>query len=294
MASALIFGVTGQDGYYLTELCKARGIEPVGISRTSTEYQGDVGRYEHVESFIRRFQPSYIFHVAANSSTRHDVLFENHETISTGTLNILEATKRNCPTAKVFITGSGVQFRNHGKPISEQDPFEASSLYSVARIQSVYAARYYRSLGIHAYVGYLFHHESPLRKPIHVSQKIALAVQRIARGSEEILELGDISVVKEWTFAKDVAEGMFTLLLQEQVHEAIIGSGIGYSIEQWLDCCFHEIGKDWKPYVRLQEAYKSEYPILISHPALIHQLGWQPKVSFEQLAKMMIQSNRNR
>ncbi len=291
MANALIFGAAGQDGYYLTELCKARGIEPIGVSRTSIEYQGDVGRYEQVESLIRRFQPSYIFHIAANSTTRHDALFENHETISTGALNILEATKRHCPTTKVFITGSGVQFRNLGRPISEHDPFEANSPYSIARIQSVYAARYYRSLGIHAYVGYLFHHESPLRKPNHVSQKIALAVQRIAHGSKEILELGDISVIKEWTFAKDVAEGIFTLLQQERVYEAIIGSGIGYSIEQWLDRCFHEIGKDWKPHIRLQKAYKSEYPILISHPVLIHQLGWQPKVNFEQLAKMMVQSN---
>ena len=178
----------------------------------------------------------------------------------------------------MFITGSGVQFRNLGRPISEHDPFEANSPYSIARIQSVYAARYYRSLGIHAYVGYLFHHESPLRKPNHVSQKIALAVQRIAHGSKENLELGDISVIKEWTFAKDVAEGIFTLLQQERVYEAIIGSGIGYSIEQWLDCCFHEIGKDWKPHIRLQKAYKSEYPILISHPVLIHQLGCNPKL----------------
>ena len=291
MANALIFGAAGQDGYYLTELCKERGIEPIGISRTSIKYQGDVARYEHVESFIRRFQPSYIFHVAANSTTRHDALFENHETISTGTLNILEAAKQHCPTTKVFITGSGVQFHNVGKPISEQDPFEASSPYSIARIQSVYAARYYRSLGVQAYVGYLFHHESPLRKPNHVSQKIALAAQRITQGSKEILELGDISVIKEWTFAKDVAEGIFTLLQQEQAFEAIIGSGIGYSIEQWLDCCFHEIEIDWKPHVRIQKAYKPEYPILISHPVLIHQLGWQPKVNFEQLAKIMIQSN---
>ena len=79
MANALIFGAAGQDGYYLTELCKARGIEPIGVSRTSIEYQGDVGRYEQVESLIRRFQPSYIFHIAANSTTRHDALFENHE-----------------------------------------------------------------------------------------------------------------------------------------------------------------------------------------------------------------------
>jgi len=185
--NALIFGANGQDGYYLQMSCKQKEIIPICISRHGNGVQGDVSEYSQVEELVKQYRPSYIFHLAANSTTRHDVLFENHETISTGTLNILEAVKKHCPSAKVFITGSGVQFKNNGKPISENDPFEASSPYSIARIQSVYAARYYRSLGIQTYVGYLFHHESPLRKPSHVSQKIALAVQRIDRGNNEII-----------------------------------------------------------------------------------------------------------
>ncbi len=292
MPTALIFGANGQDGYYLSQYCLEKGIEPIGISRSGNWIHGDVCHYSQVEQSIRQYLPTYVFHVAANSTTSHEALFENHQTISTGTLNILESVKKHCPTAKVFITGSGVQFRNDGRPISESDPFEAGSPYSIARIQSVYAARYYRSLGIQTYVGYLFHHESPLRKPNHVSQKIALAVQRIAQGSKEVLDLGDISVVKEWTFAKDVSEGIFTLLAQEQIYEAIIGSGIGHSIEQWLECCFREIGEDWRPHVRIQEAFRPEYPILVSSPAVIRQLGWQPKVNFEQLAKIMVRPTK--
>jgi len=135
------------------------------------------------------------------------LVWQNHATIATGSLNVLEAVYKHSPAARVFITGSGVQFENRGVPISETDPFEASSLYGVSRIASVYAARYYRSLGVKAYVGYLFHHESPLRKPHHVSRKIVDAVRRISAGSDEIIELGDVSVRKEWTFAGDVAGG---------------------------------------------------------------------------------------
>jgi GDPmannose 4,6-dehydratase len=287
---AMIFGANGQDGHYLHELCRLKGIEPVGVSRTGDWLRGDVARYDQVEQLIREHQPAYVFHVAANSTTRHDALFENHETISTGTLNILEAVKRHSPATKVFITGSGLQFKNTGRPISEKDEFEASSPYSVARIQSVYAARYYRSLGICAYVGYLFHHESPLRKPNHVSKMIALAVQRIAAGSEEIIELGDISVAKEWTFAGDVAEAVMMLVEQDGVFEAVIGSGKAYTIEDWLDCCFSLVGKDWRGHVKIKEGFRAEYPVLLSDPATIHSIGWQAKTDIGALAAMMVEA----
>jgi len=177
---------------------------------------------------------------------------------------------------------------NNGKPISENDPFDASSPYSVARIQSVYAGRYFRSLGIKVYVGYLFHHESPLRKPNHVSKMIALAAQRIAAGSDEKIDLGDISVEKEWTFAGDVARAMFTLISQDAIFEATIGSGTTYSIRDWLDQCFGLIAKNWHDYVRIREGFVPEYKRLVSNPALIKSLGWSPTVSLAELARMMM------
>ncbi|MBI4429732.1 MAG: GDP-mannose 4,6-dehydratase [Ignavibacteriales bacterium] len=291
MENALIFGANGQDGYYLAEVCKYRGIDPIRVSRTDVEVQADVSKLEQVEDLMKKYQPTFVFHLAANSTTRYDALFENFETISRGTLNVLEAAKRYSPKTKVFITGSGVQFKNVGKPISECDDFEANSPYGMSRIQSVYAARYYRSIGIRTYVGYLFHHESPLRKPHHVSQKIAMAVRRITRGHNEILELGDITVVKEWTFARDVAEGILTLLLQEDIFEAAIGSGKGYSIENWLQLCFGLIDRDWRNFVRPQKDFISEYSILVSNPSTMNRLGWQASVPIDKLAKMMIQSS---
>ncbi len=285
---AIIFGANGQDGYYLNELCRLKGIEAVGVSRSGGWVHGNVSNYEQVEQFVKTYSPSYIFHLAANSTTHHDALFENHGTISTGTLNILEAARIHSPTAKIFIAGSGVQFENKGTPISEVDPFDANSPYSVARIQSVYAARYYRSLGLRVYVGYLFHHESPLRQAHHVSKLIALAVVRIADGSREIVELGDVSVKKEWTFAGDVARGILTLLDQENVFEAVIGSGVAYSIENWLEQCFGRIGKDWQDHVRIREGFTPEYKCLVSNPRTINSVGWSPDVEFEELAKMMV------
>jgi GDPmannose 4,6-dehydratase len=250
--------------------------------------RGDVSSYEQVEELVKKYSPSYIFHVAANSTTRHNALFENHETISTGTLNILEAARIHSPTAKIFITGSGVQFENKGSPISEVDKFDANSPYAVARIQSVYAARYYRSLGSRVYVGYLFHHESPLRKPHHVSKIIALAARRIGDGSKDTIDVGDISVKKEWTFAGDTAKGIFTLIDQDDVFEAVIGSGVAYSIENWLEQCFGIIGKDWHDHVQIRKGFTPEYKCLVSNPKTINSLGWSPSVGIQELARMMM------
>jgi GDPmannose 4,6-dehydratase len=285
---ALIFGANGQDGYYLSQQCREQGIESIGISRSGNYFQGDVSNYEQVEQLIKHYTPDYIFHLAANSTTLHDALFENHQTIATGTLNILEVIYKHSPKTKVFIAGSGLQFKNDGYPISEQTPFAATSPYAVARIQSVYAARYYRSLGLPVYVGYLFHHESSLRKSNHVSKKIVLAVQRIAAGSNEIIELGDITVEKEWTFAGDVTRGILTFVKQDNVFEAVIGSGQAYSIENWLEQCFNIIGKNWHHHVKLLDKFTSEYKCLVSEPQLINSLGWVPLVQFPDLALMMI------
>jgi len=289
--TALIFGADGQDGHYLRKRCEElhMTVYAMALSQSQDCLAGDISDYRLVDEWVRKCKPNYIFHLAANSSTRHEVLFENHAAISTGTLNVLEAVRRHQPTCRVFITGSGVQFENTGKPISEKDPFAATSAYSVARIHSAYAARYYRRLGVMAYVGYLFHHESPLRKKDHLCQVIAETCKRIRQGSHERLKLGDISVRKEAAFAGDIVEGIFTLVSQDTVFEATIGTGVAYSIQDWLETCFKQIGKDWRDYVDVaSEGFTPEYRTLVSDPTTIHSLGWRPKVSFNELAEMML------
>ncbi|MFT3823236.1 MAG: GDP-mannose 4,6-dehydratase [Chitinophagaceae bacterium] len=286
--TAIIFGANGQDGYYLTQLLQQQHIEVVPVSRKAGGIQADVGDKETVQALVSKYKPAYIFHLAANSTTRHDALFENHAAISTGTLNILESVKTLHPSAKVFISGSGLQFRNEDKPIKETDPFEARDAYSVSRIQSVYAARYYRSLGIQTYLGYFFNHDSPRRTPRHVTKMIANAVKNIAAGQEEIIEIGDMSVKKEWGYAGDIVEAIWTLVQQDTVTEATLGTGEAYSIQEYIETCFNLVGKDWKKYVQPRQGFTAEYRQLVSDPATIFLLGWRPATSFTDLAKIML------
>jgi GDPmannose 4,6-dehydratase len=122
-----------------------------------------------------------------------------------------------------------------------------------------------------------------------MSKKIACAVQRIANGSNEKLVIGDISVKKEWTYAGDIVKGILTLVEQDDVFEATIGSGLAYSIEEWLEQCFGLIQKDWKDFVTERNDFISEYRVLVSDPSTIFSLGWKPDVSFSSLAKMMVE-----
>ena len=284
----LIFGASGQDGIYLDKLCKSLGNDTRCFGNNRGRLRLDVSNKEAVNRVIAEYKPDICFHLAAVSSTRHSHAFANHDAISTGTINILEACYNNVPSAKVFITGSGVQFKNKGLPISENCEFAPSSPYSVARIHSVYLSRYYRSLGMKVYIGYLFHHESPQRTAGHVSQKVVQAAKRIANGSQEILEMGDLSVSKEWTFAGDVVEGIWALVNQDSVFEATIGSGKTYTIDQWVQICFRLLGIDKSSYVQQIEEFSPEYSILVSNPNTINKIGWKPTVGIEQLAQLMI------
>lgn len=287
---ALIFGATGQDGRILSTLLESNfRADVIGVSRSGGNIRGDVGDFAFVASVIHHYQPDFVFHLAAESSTRHDALFDNHSAISTGTLNILESVRLHVPSAKVFLSGSAMQFRNEGKPIDEQTPFEASSPYSIARIQSVYAARYFRkAFGMRVYVGYFFNHDSPFRSERHVNQKIVGAALRISAGSTEKLFLGNIQVRKEFNYAADAVDAVMTLVGQDDVYEAVIGSGMAHSIEQWVDYCFGKLGLDWRKFVEQDNAFVPEYQSLVSNPSLMRRLGWTPRVDLAGLADIMM------
>jgi GDPmannose 4,6-dehydratase len=286
--SALIFGANGQDGFYLSQFLHSKGIEVTGVSRTGNWINGDVADKKFVNEVIKTIQPGFIFHLAANSSTSYEVWEENHHTICDGTMFILDAVKKESAHSKVFVSGSGLQFINKGQRIHETDEFEARDPYSVSRIHSAYAARYYRYAGIQAYVGYLFNHESPYRSERHISQKLASAARRISQGSEEKIRIGEITTRKEWGFAGDIVKGIWQLVTQEEVFEAVIGTGLGYTIEDWLNECFEIIGKDWRDYVLPIDGFQAEYRELISNPSTMESLGWKSEVSFKALAKLMV------
>jgi len=292
---AIIFGITGQDGYYLNELLLGKGIEVIGTSRSNSAYiKGDVGNFEFVDNLISQQKPDYIFHFAADSTTRHDSLFENHQAISTGTINILESVKNHCSNCKVFLSGSAMQFKNTGAPIDENTEFKASSPYAIARIQSVYAGRYYREqFKIPVYIGYFFNHDSELRTERHINKKITNIVNKIKAGSDEKLELGNVDVRKEFNFAGDMVDAIWLLVNQNSIFEAVIGSGKAYSIEEFVEYCFSKIGKNYKDYLVIKEGFVPDYDILVSNPALIESIGYQQKTAFYQLADIMLNECRD-
>ena len=292
MARALVFGITGQDGFYLTQILEREHIEVIGVSRNNEEFiTGNLSDFTFVENLIKEIQPEYIFHLAANSVTHHNALFENYESISTGTLNILESVYRNNLNCKVFISGSAIQFKNEGGPINEETDFEASSAYSLARIQSVYTARYYRKLGLKVYVGYFFNHDSPLRNEHHINKKITNAINKIKSGISETVEIGDLDAEKEFNFAGDMMEAVWVLVNQDSVTEAVLGSGKSYPVKDWIKICAEITGvEDIFNYIKKNESYKSPYKKLVSDPTKIKSLGWKPKVNMKQLAELMLKN----
>ena len=289
---AIIFGAGGQDGYYLSRLLLENKIEVVGVDNSSEgTVKGDVGDFYFVESLLKKHRPDYVFHFAAISSTSHTALIGNHDAISTGTLNILESVKKYCSKCRVFLSGSALQFENNNLPIDEKTPFATKSTYAVERIYSVYLARYFReTFGLKVFVGYFFNHDSPRRTESHISMEITSTIKRIAKGSNEKLEIGDMNVKKEFNFAGDIVNAIWILVNQKSVFEAVIGCGKAYSIKEWIEYCFKKIGKDWKKFVVAKKKFKAEYKILVSKPLIMKSLGWKPKVDFYELADMMMEN----
>lgn len=289
---AVIFGINGQDGNFLKLLLEKNNIEVIGVSRESSSNWiiGDIGDFKCVETIIKEYEPEYIFHFSATSTTKHTALFDNYNSISLGTLNLLESARVFTPNARIFLCGSAMQFKNNGLPIDEATPFEASSPYSIARIQSVYAGRYYREkFNMKIYVGYLFNHDSELRSEEHINKKITSAVKKIACGSLDSLEIGDIEVKKEFNYAGDIVDAIWLLVNQDKIFETVIGSGITHSIKDWIEYCFSKVGLDWQKHIRYNINFKAEYSILVCNPELIKSLGWKPKINFFELADKMME-----
>lgn len=259
---ALIFGMQGQDGTYLSRLLEREGVKVV------------MGVIDDYGQHVARIQTcDYVFHLAASSTTSHSKAIDNHSVIAGGTLYILETVRSlglNCP---VFVAGSALQY---------DDP--PKSVYACAREYARKLCKFYRhSMGLKTYFGTLYHHESPLRKQSHVSRMVADA----AREGRKI-EIGDLSVVKEWTYAGDIAEAIWMMVNQDAITDCEICSGEGYSIQDWCHACYGAAGLNWKEYVTEQEDFSPEYSRMVGFPEAIKSIGWEPKVGFQELAAMMV------
>lgn len=279
---AIVTGSNGQDGRYLQELLRFYNVEPVLIPSDSGV---DLANRFVVQDLVDSTQPDFIFHLAAKSTTSQVFAAANHEIIAQGAFNLLDAALKFAPNCRVFIAGSAYQFKNTGEAIKETDPWDTMSVYCAARGYSKLLADAYRAQGLMTYFGYFFHHESPQRGSDHISQRIAKA----ARNGEPI-EIGDPSVVKEWTHASDSMHAVWSLVQQDAIFEANIGTGIGHSIGEFAALCYQVNDLDAVNFIRHVEGYVAPYRRMVCDPSRIFSTGWRPQYNLLELANMMMQS----
>lgn len=288
MKTAIIFGASGQDGYLLNNILINKKVTTHLISRNNSSIKGDVSDFQFVSQLIKSTKPDYIFHFAATSSVSHEFLFENHSSISMGTINILESVKMHSRESKVFIAGSAEQYENKGNAINESSPFKANSSYSAERIYSTHISRYFREkYNIQVYNGFFFHHDSPFRSNDHLNQRILNFVKDLSLESNSKFRIGDYTIQKEFNYSGDFMRAVWLLINQNSIYEVVIGSGKPYPISDWLEMAFTKRNLDWKHWVELDPEYNKPYDKLFSDPSLMKSLGWEPKLDKTDLLNLM-------
>ena len=318
MRRALITGITGQDGLYLAELLVGKGYQVFGlirgqnnpkrelVERTVPEVHLLTGDLTDLSSLIRAFaaaEPDEVYNLGAISFVAYS--WENarltSEVTGLGVLNILEATRlyagSNPSRVRFYQASSSEMFgKVQEVPQRETTLLWPRSPYGVAKVFGHYMTINYReSYGMHASSGMLFNHESPRRGPEFVTRKISQGVAQIALGLQSELTLGNLDAKRDWGFAGDYVEAMWLMLQQDTADDYVVATGETHSIRDFLDVAFARVGlDDWSKYVVQDPRFfrPAEVDVLIGDPTKAREkLGWQPKVSFERLAEMMVDSD---
>ena len=313
MKSALITGVTGQDGSYLAELLLDKGYEVFGlVRRTSTEslerleaildritlVGGDLMDPSSMLDALDRARPDEIYNLAAQSfvaESFHEPVFTG-EITALGVTRLLEAIRRAAPQAHVYQASSSEMF---GKvletPQRETTPFHPRSPYGVAKVYGHFITVNYReSFGMHASSGILFNHESPRRGIEFVTRKITDGVARIKHGLQTELRLGNLNAQRDWGFAGDYVEAMWLMLQQDEPDDYVVATGETHTVRQFCEIAFERAGLDWARHVVIDKRFErpAEVELLRGDPTKAREvLGWEPKVTFEQLVAMMVDND---
>ncbi len=322
MRKALITGVTGQDGSYLAELLLAKGYEVHGIVRRSSSFNrqridhlctdaslkdkklflhyGDMTDASCLTALVYAIQPDEIYNLAAQSHVR--VSFDMPEFTGNvdalGTIRLLDAIRQAGLERKVrFYQASTSEL--YGKvqevPQRETTPFYPRSPYAVAKLYAFWAVKNYReAYGIFASNGILFNHESPRRGENFVTRKITMAVARIKAGLQEELSMGNIEAKRDWGFAGDYVEGMWRMLQHDTPDDFVLATGEMHSVREFLEEAFGCVGLDWQKYTCHDPRYDrpSEVDQLLGDATKARrELGWEPKVTFKELVKMMVDAD---
>ena len=319
MRRALLFGVTGQDGSYLAELLLDKGYEVHGVIRRSSSFNtdridhlyedphvpdsrlrlhyGDLTDASSVSRLLREIHPDEIYALGAQSHVK--VSFEIPEytadTVAMGTLRLLEAVRDTCPEARMYVASSSEMFGSSPPPQSEVTPFRPRSPYAVAKVFAHQMAVLYReAYDLHVSCGILHNHESPRRLETFVTRKITRAAARIKLGLQDKLYLGNLKSSRDWGFAGDYVEAMWLMLQQERPDDYVIATGEMHTVEEFVEAAFGFHGLDWREHVEIDSRYfrPAEVDALCGDASKARErLGWEPRVKFAELVRMMAQAD---
>ena len=313
---ALITGITGQDGSYLAEFLLNKGYEVHGIVRRSSSF--NTGRLGHLyvdphspearlflhygdlvdgiglREILTRVQPQEVYNLGAQSHVRvsFDQPVYTVQSDALGTINLLEAIRdTRLPTRFYQASSSEMYGKVVETPQTEKTPFYPRSPYACAKVYSFWQTVNYReAYGMFAVNGILFNHESPRRGETFVTRKITRAATRIKEGLQEKLYLGNLDAKRDWGFAGDYVEAMWMMLQHHEADDYVIATGETHSVREFLDEVFGRLELDWKQHVEVDPRYfrPSEVDLLLGNADKARrQLGWKPRVTFKQLAKLM-------
>ena len=319
MPTAFITGVSGQDGSYLAELLLSKGYEVHGLIRRSSSmklerlqgiYQGphdkhaefhlhygDLADSSALARLVREIQPDEVYNLAAQSHVK--VSFEMPEFTAditgTGVVRLLEAIRMNSASTRFYQASSSEMFGASPPPQNENTPFHPRSPYSCAKaFAHTLCVNYRESYDMFAVSGILFNHESPRRGETFVTRKITRAVAMIKASKQDALYLGNLDAKRDWGYAGDYVEAMWLMLQKDEPKDYVIGTGQAHSVRDFCQAAFGHVGLDWQDYVRYDKRYErpAEVDYLLGDPTLAREeLGWEPKVSFDKLVAMMVDSD---
>jgi GDPmannose 4,6-dehydratase len=321
LKKALITGITGQDGSYLTELLLSKGYEVHGLIRRASTFNtrriqhnyhdphgrrdevklflhyGDISVAETISNIIYNVQPDEIYHLAAQSHVRvsFDMPEFTGDVTGLGTIRLLEAIRKSGIKTRFYQASSSEMFGGAKPPQNEQTPFEPRSPYAAAKVYAYWVTRNYREgYNLFAANGILFNHESPRRGETFVTRKITRAVAAIVAQKQDRLYLGNLDSLRDWGYAPEYVEAMWQILQQDQANDYVIGTGEAHSVREFLDEAFGYVGLDWKKYVEIDPRYfrPTEVDYLLSEPTRAKEiLHWEPKVKFHELVRIMVDAD---
>ncbi len=316
MQTAIITGITGQDGSYLAELLLSKGYKVVGMARRAstvtneriehlldkiTLVQGDLSDQGSLIALLEEYKPTEIYNLAAQSfvPTSWNQPALTGEVTGLGVTRLLEAIRYVNPKIRFYQASSSEMF---GKvmevPQCETTPFYPRSPYGVAKVYGHYITVNYReSFNLFATSGILFNHESPRRGLEFVTRKISNEAARIKLGMSKEVRLGNLDSQRDWGFAGDYVDAMWRMLQQDTPDNFVIGTGETHTVQEFCEIAFGRLDLDWKKYVAVDERFirPAEVDLLISDPSKAGKvLGWEPKVGFKQLVEMMVDSDMKR